>query len=64
MDLGSVAPLTGAEWIGQPQHEALQRGIRPQIPADDPFTTHLQVSSIPTRARCSAAATLSWRFSG
>jgi secretory lipase len=37
MDLGSVAPLTGAEWIGQPQHEALQRGIRPQLPADDPF---------------------------
>ena len=37
MDLGSVAPLTGAEWIGQPQHEELQRGIRPQLPADDPF---------------------------
>ena len=37
MDLGSAAPLTGAEWIGQPQHEELQRGIRPQLPADDPF---------------------------
>lgn len=37
MDLGSAAPLTGAEWIGQPQHEKLQRGIRPQLPADDPF---------------------------
>jgi len=37
MDLGSVAPLTGAEWIGQPQHEELQRGARPQLPADDPF---------------------------
>lgn len=37
MDLGSVAPLTGAEWIGQPQHEQLQRGARPQLPADDPF---------------------------
>src|SRR5258705_13150039 len=37
MDLGSVAPVTGAEWIGQPQHDALQRGIRPQLPADDPF---------------------------
>jgi len=37
MDLGSVAPLTGAEWIGQPPHEELQRGIRPQLPADDPF---------------------------
>jgi hypothetical protein len=37
MDLGSVAPVTGAEWIGQPQHEELQLGIRPQLPADDPF---------------------------
>jgi len=37
MDLGSAAPLTGAEWIGQPQHEELQRGIRPQLPSDDPF---------------------------
>jgi alpha-beta hydrolase superfamily lysophospholipase len=37
MDLGSVAPVTGAEWIGQPQHEELQRGARPQLPADDPF---------------------------
>jgi triacylglycerol lipase len=37
MDLGSVAPLTGADCIGQPQHEELQRGVRPQLPADDPF---------------------------
>ena len=37
MELGSAAPLTGAEWIGQPQHEELQRGTRPQLPADDPF---------------------------
>ena len=37
MDLGSVAPVTGAEWIGQPPHEELQRGARPQLPADDPF---------------------------
>jgi alpha-beta hydrolase superfamily lysophospholipase len=37
MDLGSAAPLTGAEWIGQPQHEELQRGTRPQLPSDDPF---------------------------
>ena len=37
MDLGNVAPVTGAEWIGQPQHEELQRGARPQLPADDPF---------------------------
>src|SRR5690242_7368992 len=37
MDMGSAAPARGAEWIGQPQHEALQRGVRPQRPADDPF---------------------------
>src|SRR4051794_32424732 len=37
MDVGSAAPVTGAEWIGQPRHEKLQRGIRPQLPADDPF---------------------------
>jgi alpha-beta hydrolase superfamily lysophospholipase len=37
MDLGSVAPVTGADWIGQAPHEELQRGIRPQLPADDPF---------------------------
>jgi alpha-beta hydrolase superfamily lysophospholipase len=37
MDLGSVAPVSGAEWIGQPQHEELQAGVRPQLPADDPF---------------------------
>jgi triacylglycerol lipase len=37
MDLGSAAPVTGAEWIGQPQHEELQRGARPQLPSDDPF---------------------------
>ncbi|HTI77419.1 MAG TPA: lipase family protein [Mycobacterium sp.] len=37
MELGSAAPARGAEWIGQPQHEELRRGIRPQLPADDPF---------------------------
>jgi triacylglycerol lipase len=37
MDLGSAAPVTGAEWIGQPQHEDLHRGSRPQLPSDDPF---------------------------
>ena len=37
MDLGSAARSSGAEWIGQPQHEELQPGIRPQLPADDPF---------------------------
>jgi pimeloyl-ACP methyl ester carboxylesterase len=37
MDLGSVAPATGAEWIGYVPHEELERGTRPQLPADDPF---------------------------
>ena len=37
MDLGNVARSTGAEWIGQPVHEPLQRKARPVLPADDPF---------------------------
>jgi triacylglycerol lipase len=37
MDLGSAAPARGAGWIGQPQHEELERGTRPQLPSDDPF---------------------------
>lgn len=37
MDFGSVAHSTGAEWIGQPPHEDLQRRARPLLPAKDPF---------------------------
>ena len=37
MDLGSVAPAAGAEWIGYVPHEELARGTRPQLPSDDPF---------------------------
>jgi alpha-beta hydrolase superfamily lysophospholipase len=37
MDLGSVAPATGAEWIGYVPHEDIARGTRPRLPADDPF---------------------------
>ncbi|MEO3760567.1 lipase family protein [Mycobacterium sp. B14F4] len=37
MDLGSAAPATGAEWIGQAPHEELTRGARPLVPAKDPF---------------------------
>jgi triacylglycerol lipase len=37
MDLGSVAPAAGAEWIGHVPHEELVRGTRPQLPADDLF---------------------------
>jgi Secretory lipase len=37
MDLGSVARSTGAEWIGRPPHEELEREVRPVVPAKDPF---------------------------
>jgi alpha-beta hydrolase superfamily lysophospholipase len=37
VDLGNVAPATGAEWIGQVPHEDLVRGARPKLPAEDPF---------------------------
>jgi alpha-beta hydrolase superfamily lysophospholipase len=37
MELGSVAPAAGAEWIGHVPHEELVRGTRPHLPADDPF---------------------------
>src|SRR5690349_11476167 len=37
MDLGNVAPATGAEWIGSVPHEEVVRGVRPHLPHDDPF---------------------------
>src|ERR1700759_53717 len=37
MDIGSAARSTRAEWIGQAPHEALQRRVRPELPAADPF---------------------------
>src|SRR5215217_2343282 len=37
MTSGSVARSTGAEWIGQPLHEDLERKARPVVPAKDPF---------------------------
>ena len=37
MDLGSAAMSTGAEWIGQPPHEALGPKSRPVLPDADPF---------------------------
>jgi alpha-beta hydrolase superfamily lysophospholipase len=38
MDAASlVEATTGAEWIGFPPHEELQRGARPLLPSDDPF---------------------------
>jgi alpha-beta hydrolase superfamily lysophospholipase len=37
MDLGIAARSSGAEWIGQPLHEGLERKARPVVPAKDPF---------------------------
>lgn len=37
MDSGSLASTTGAEWIGRPPHEALQRKARPVLPSKDQF---------------------------
>jgi pimeloyl-ACP methyl ester carboxylesterase len=37
MDIGSLASTTGAEWIGRPQHEELDRNARPLLPLEDPF---------------------------
>jgi alpha-beta hydrolase superfamily lysophospholipase len=37
MDIGSAAISTDPEWIGQPPHEVLQRRVRPELPAEDPF---------------------------
>jgi alpha-beta hydrolase superfamily lysophospholipase len=37
VELGNLAGTRGAEWIGRPQHEELQRKVRPLLPQDDPF---------------------------
>lgn len=37
VELGNLAGASGAEWIGRPQHEQLQRKARPLLPCDDPF---------------------------
>jgi secretory lipase len=37
VELGNLAGTRGAEWIGRPQHEELQRKVRPLLPSDDPF---------------------------
>lgn len=38
MDVASLASTrTGAEWIGRPPHEELQRKARPVLPSEDPF---------------------------
>ncbi|WP_407688795.1 lipase family protein [Mycobacterium sp. HUMS_1102779] len=37
VELGNLAGARGAEWIGRPPHEELQRNVRPLLPSDDPF---------------------------
>ena len=37
VELGNLAGARGAEWIGRPPHEELQRKVRPLLPCDDPF---------------------------
>ncbi len=37
VELGNLAGADGAQWIGQPTHEELQRKVRPLLPSDDPF---------------------------
>jgi len=37
VELGNLAKATGAEWIGRPAHEDVQRKVRPLLPTDDPF---------------------------
>ena len=37
VELGNLAGARGAQWIGRPSHEDLQRKVRPLLPSDDPF---------------------------
>ncbi|MBS4729592.1 lipase [Mycobacterium sp. SM1] len=37
MDCVGVAGIGGAEWIGKPPHEELDRTARPRLPSEDPF---------------------------
>src|SRR5271156_1883453 len=37
VELGNLAETSGAEWIGRPPHEEMQRKVRPLLPSDDPF---------------------------
>ena len=36
-ELGNLAKASGAEWIGRPAHEDVERKVRPLLPTDDPF---------------------------
>ncbi|WNG95230.1 lipase family protein [Mycobacterium sp. ITM-2016-00318] len=37
MDLGNLAPIADAEWIGSVPHQDMERGVRPVLPSDDAF---------------------------
>jgi Secretory lipase len=37
VEIGNLAGARGAEWIGRPPHEGLQRKVRPLLPSNDPF---------------------------
>lgn len=37
MSVGGAARSSGAEWIGRPVHDDLDRGARPIVPGKDPF---------------------------
>jgi hypothetical protein len=63
MDLGSLTGATGAEWIGKPPHEELDRKARPLLPSEDPFYLPPPGYQHALREACCAHAMLSWRFS-
>ena len=62
VELGNLAGTRAAQWIGRPQHEELQRKVRPLLPSDDPFYQPPSGFSAPNPARCCAPATSNWRF--
>ena len=37
VEIGNLAGARGAEWIGRPPHDGLQRKVRPLLPSNDPF---------------------------
>lgn len=59
---GNLAGATGAEWIGRPPHEELQRKVRPLLPSDDPFYFPPAGYQQPCPERCCARAMSNWRL--
>ena len=48
VELGNLAGTHGAEWIGRPPHEELQRKVRPLLPADDRSTSRRAATNTPS----------------